>query len=152
MTRRISSNGRSGVLADLFDAWLTLEFLRQLLLNVTQATQYVDHVNWNTNGARLISDGTRDRLANPPSGISRELKAAAEFILVYCTHKARVAFLDQVQEAQPTIAILLGDRDDQAQVALRQFTLDCFEFLEMFAEGCAAVLKTAWAFLVSMIS
>ncbi len=40
--------------------------------------------------------------------------------LVDRSHQAGVAFLDQVQEAQAAIAILLGDRHDQPQIASRQ--------------------------------
>ena len=54
----------------------------------------------------------------------RELEAAAIFVLVDRSHQAGVAFLNQVQEAQAAVAILLGDRHDQPQVAAGEFALD----------------------------
>jgi hypothetical protein len=73
--------------------------------------------------AALIGHGAGDRLANPPGGVGAELEAAAVLELVDRPHQAGVAFLDQVQEAQAAVAILLGDRDDQPQVAFGQFPL-----------------------------
>ena len=37
--------------------------------------------------------------------------------LIDRSHQARVPFLDQVQEAEATVAVFLGDRNDQSQVA-----------------------------------
>jgi hypothetical protein len=37
--------------------------------------------------------------------------------------QAQVAFLDEVQERQPTAGVALGDRDDQTQVRLQQVVL-----------------------------
>ena len=38
-------------------------------------------------------------------------------------HQAGVALLDEVEEAQAAVAVLLGDRDHQPQVAFRQSAL-----------------------------
>ena len=77
----------------------------------------------NADRAALVGHGPGDGLANPPGGIGAELEAAAVFELVDRPHQAGVAFLDQVQEAQAAVAVLLGDRDDQPQVAFRQAAL-----------------------------
>ena len=58
----------------------------------------------------------------------RELEAAAVLVLVDRPHQAGVAFLDQVEEAQAAVAVLLGDRDHEPQVAAGKFALDVFEF------------------------
>ena len=70
--------------------------------------------------ARLVGDGPRDRLPDPPRGIRRELEAAPVVELVDGAHETDVALLDQVQERKPSVHVLLGHRDDEAQVGLRQ--------------------------------
>src|SRR5256886_731788 len=74
-------------------------------------------------GARLVGDRARDRLPDPPSGIGRELVAAAVLELIDRLHQADIAFLDQVEELQPTVDVFLGDRDDEAQVRLDHLLL-----------------------------
>jgi len=45
-------------------------------------------------GARLIGNGARDGLADPPGAIGRKLVAAAPLELVDRFHQADVAFLE----------------------------------------------------------
>ena len=86
--------------------------------------QHVDHVDRDADRAGLVGDRPRDRLANPPRGVRGELEAAAVLVLVDRPHQARVAFLNEVQEAQAAVAVLLGDRDHQPQVAAGELALD----------------------------
>ena len=81
------------------------------------------HVHGDADGAALIGHGAGDRLANPPRGVGAELEAAAILELVDRPHQAGVALLDQVEEAQAAVAVLLGDRDHQPQVAFRKTAL-----------------------------
>ena len=74
-------------------------------------------------GARLVGNRARDRLADPPGGVGRELVAAAVLELVDRLHQADVAFLDQVEELQAAVGVFLGDGDDEAQVRLHHFLL-----------------------------
>ena len=74
----------------------------------------------------MVGDGAGDRLADPPRRVRAELVAAAVLVLVDRAHQARVAFLDDVQERQAAVAVLLGDRDDQAQVAAGELALGVF--------------------------
>ncbi len=83
----------------------------------------LDHVHRNADRAALVGHGAGDRLANPPGGVGAELEAAAILELVDRPHQPGVAFLDQVEEAQAAVAVLLGDRDDQPQVAFGQAAL-----------------------------
>ena len=83
----------------------------------------LDHVDRDADRAGLVGDGPRDRLADPPGRVGAELVAAAILVLVHRPHQAGVAFLDQVQEAQAAVAVLLGDRDHQPQVAAGQVAL-----------------------------
>src|SRR5438477_264583 len=79
----------------------------------------------------------RDRLANPPRGVRAELEAAAILVLVHRPHQAGVPFLDQVEERQPAVAVLLGDGNDQAQIAAREVPLGNLVFARLVAGGAA---------------
>src|SRR5262249_25396282 len=68
-------------------------------------------------------DRARDRLADPPRRVRRELEALRVVELLDRAHETEVAFLDQVQEQHAATDISLRDRHDQAQVRLDQFTL-----------------------------
>ena len=77
----------------------------------------LDHVHRDADRPGLVGDGPGDRLANPPGRVGAELVAAAVLVLVDGPHQPGVAFLDQVKERQAAVAVLLGDRDDQPEVA-----------------------------------
>jgi len=57
-----------------------------------------------------------DRLLDPPRGIGREARALRGVEALDGADEADVAFLDEVGERQAAVHIVLGDRDDQAQV------------------------------------
>ena len=120
--------GRPG---GFFGRRLAAQLLLQPLGDVAQPREHVDHVDRDADRAGLIGDGPGDRLPNPPGGIGRKLVAAAIFELVDRPHQAGVPFLDQVQEAQAAVAILLGDRHDQPQVAAGKLPLDLFVIVEL---------------------
>src|SRR5262245_1314579 len=68
---------RSRLAGGFFERRLAAELLQQLPRDVAHAAHRLDHVDRNANGAALVGDGPRDRLANPPRGIGAELEAAA---------------------------------------------------------------------------
>ena len=111
---------QAGSLGRFFRRRVAAQFLDQIARDRPHLAHRVDHVHRHANRAALIGNRSRDRLANPPGGVGRELVAASMLELVDRSHQAGVAFLDQVQEAESPIAVLLGDRDDQSQVAGRQ--------------------------------
>ena len=111
---------QAGPLGDFFRIRLAAEFLDEVGGHRTDPAHRVDHVHRQADRAALVGDGPGDRLANPPRGVGRELVAALVFELVDGPHQARVAFLDQVEEAQAAVAVALGDRDDQPQVGGRE--------------------------------
>ena len=73
-----------------------------------------------TNCPALVRDSPCDGLADPPGCVGTELETASVLELIDRPHQSRVAFLDQIQEAQAAVAILFGDRYDQPQVALAE--------------------------------
>src|SRR5580704_8381380 len=110
----------AGRFGRLFDRRLASFVLEQLLAHLAELRHRFDHVDRDADRTGLIGNGPGDRLANPPRRVSRELVTAAILILVDRPHQARVPFLDQVEEAQAPVAVLLGDRHDEPQVAARQ--------------------------------
>src|SRR5215471_15412399 len=77
---------------------LAANLVKHLLAGTHDLIDDLNHVNGHTDSARLILKRAADRLSNPPSGVSRELKATPIFELVDGLHQADVAFLDQVEE------------------------------------------------------
>src|SRR5215471_4327930 len=75
------------------------------------------HVHGNADGPGLVCEGAADRLPNPPGRISRKLIAAAIVELFNSLHEPDVAFLDEIEELKAAVRILLGDGDDETEVA-----------------------------------
>ncbi len=71
-------------------------------------------------GPRVVGDGARDGLANPPRGIRAELEAAAPVEFFDGTQEAQVAFLDEVDQRHAAVGVAAGDADHQPQVRLGQ--------------------------------
>ena len=108
----ISSGGR-----------LAAERLHQLALDVDDLVELLDHVHRDADRARLVGDRPRDRLADPPGRVGRELVAAAVVELLDRADQPERALLDQVQERQPAAEVALRDRHDEAQVGLDHLLL-----------------------------
>ena len=83
-----------------------------------QLVQAVDHVHRDADRAALVGERTRHRLADPPRRVGRELVAAAVVELLDRADQPERALLDQVREREPAADVVLGDRDDKAQVGL----------------------------------
>jgi hypothetical protein len=80
-------------------------------------------------------------LPDPPSGVGAELVAPAVLVLVDGPHQAGVPFLDDVEEGEAAVAVLLGDRDDQSQVAARQLALGVLVLVVDLADGDDAAVE-----------
>ena len=83
-------------------------------------------MNRNTNGSRLICDGSGDGLTNPPGCIGGEFITLCVIELVDRLNQTQVSFLNQIQERQSTIQISLCDADYQTQVAFTKLFLRFF--------------------------
>src|SRR5207248_4038676 len=60
----------------------------------------------------------RDRLPDPPRRVGRELVAAAPVELLDGADQPERPLLDQIEERQALVAVVLRDRDDEAEVRL----------------------------------
>src|SRR5262249_54436228 len=105
------------------DGRLAALLLEQLLRDVAQFRHRLDHVHRDADRAGLVGDRAGDRLADPPGGVGAERVASAVRVLVARPHEARVPLLDQVEEREAAIAVLLGDRDHQPEVAAGKLAL-----------------------------
>ena len=95
----------------------------QLALGAADLVELLDHVHRDADRARLVGERAGDRLADPPGGVGRELEALAVVELLGRADQAERALLDQVEEGKALVAVVLRDRDDQAQVGLDHLLL-----------------------------
>src|SRR5436190_14175237 len=113
---------RGGVHAfgDFFSRWFAAHFNDQLTRYLFDLIDHFDHVDRNADGPRLVGDCSGDRLANPPGCVGRKLVTTAPVKFLDALHQTEVSFLNQIEELQTAVLVLLGNRDDQAQVSLGQ--------------------------------
>src|SRR3954447_15009376 len=112
-----------GDVGDLVGGRLAAELGDQLALGAADLVELLDDVDGDADRARLVGERTGDRLADPPGRVRRELEALAVVELLRGAHEAERALLDEVQEREALVAVVLGDRDDQAQVGLDHLLL-----------------------------
>jgi hypothetical protein len=107
-----------GLLGDLLERRLAAELGPQRPLGPVELLQALDDVHRHPDRARLVGERPRDRLADPPRRVGRELEAAAPVELLHGANQTERALLDQVEEREPLVAVVLRDRDDEPQVGL----------------------------------
>src|SRR5690606_6094036 len=110
-------------LRELFRRRLAAELAHELARDAHHLVEALEGVHRQADRPRLVRGGARDRLADPPRGVGRELVAAAVVELLDRAHEADVALLDEVQEREAPLHVLLRDRDDEAQVRLHHLGL-----------------------------
>src|SRR6185437_11476193 len=66
-------NGHVQPLGQFLRSGLAAKLLHELASTLGNLIDDLDHVNGHTDGARLVGDGARDGLANPPGGVGGEL-------------------------------------------------------------------------------
>ena len=108
----------TGELRQLFGARLAIELLAQDLARLDDAREVGRAVERHAHRAALARERGEDRLANPPHGVRDELDALIGIELSRSGEQADVALTDEIDERQSAVLVLLGDGDDEAQVAL----------------------------------
>src|SRR4029077_1045761 len=111
------------LLRDLLRRRLTAVLLNEIARGADKLVDRLDHVDRDTNRARLIGDRPRNRLPDPPRGVRAELVAALVLELVDRLHEADVPLLNQVEELETAVRVLLRDRDDEAEVRFDELGL-----------------------------
>src|SRR4051812_30132506 len=110
-------------LGDLVGGGLAPELGDELALGPADLVELLDDVHGDADRPGLVGQGARDRLANPPGRVRRELEALAVVELLRRTDEAERSLLDQVQERQALVAVVLGDRDDEPEIRLDHLLL-----------------------------
>ena len=90
----------------------------QLALGADDLALALADVHRDADRARLVGQAALDRLADPEGGVGGELEALAVVELLGRADQAEDALLDQVEQRQLLALVLLGDRDDEAQVGV----------------------------------
>src|SRR5215471_8507855 len=127
-------------LGDLLRIRLAAELLHERARRARQLVDRFDHVDGDADRPGLVRDRARDRLADPPRRIGRELVAAAVLELLDRLHETDVALLDEVEKLEPAVRVLLGDRDDEAQVRDDQLVLGLVGLLLALADHAERLL------------
>src|SRR5262245_60717001 len=73
-------------------------------------------MRWQPNDPPLITDGSADRLFDPPARIRPKAASTPPIESIHRLHESEVALLNEVQECQSTPGKLLGDTDYEAQI------------------------------------
>ncbi len=135
-------NRQVGLVGDLLERRLAAEHGPERALRAVHLLQPLDDVDGHPDRPCLVGKRPGDRLADPPGGVGRELVAAAPVELLDGADQAERPFLDQVEERQALVAVVLGDRDDQAEVRLdhpllrlRVAGLDLLRQLDLLGSG-----------------
>ena len=131
-------DGHAGLVREFLHGRLAPGDLQDLLLDVAQPRHGLDHVDGDADGPGVIGDGAGDGLADPPRGVGGELVASLVLVLVHRPHEAGVALLDDVQERQPAVSVLLGDGDNEAEVAAGEIALGLLVLPEDGADGAGS--------------
>ena len=115
--------------AELLGRGLPAEPLVHVALDPGQLGQHLQHVHGQPDRAGRVGEAALDGLPDPPHGVGGELVALGVVELLHGADQAEVALLHHVEQGHAAVGVLLGDRDDQAQVGLQHVVL-----------GAAAVL------------
>src|SRR5664280_1268186 len=106
--------------ADLLGRRFAAQLLEEGARDSAEAADRLQHVDRDADRARLVGDRAGDRLPDPPLSIGGELEASLVVEFLDRPDQADVALLQEVEKTQPAADVLLGDRDDEAQVRRRQ--------------------------------
>jgi hypothetical protein len=115
--------GQAHLRADLLGRGFAAEILVELALHAHQLVDGLHHVDRDPDGPGLVGDRSRDRLADPPGRIGRELVALGVVEFLDGTYQPEIPLLDEIEEQHSATDVTLGDGDHQAQVGLDQSLL-----------------------------
>ncbi len=114
--------------SDLLSSGFTAVLLHKKAGDSDDFIDGLGHMHRNPNGPRLVGDGTRDGLTDPPGGIRRKFIPALVLKFLHRADQSHVALLNQVQKRQSAVDIFFRDTDDQPQVGLDKQFLRLIEF------------------------
>ncbi len=110
----------SGGLGDFLRRRLATKLLAQSLRGAHDAGKVRGTVERHPHGPALAGQRSENCLADPPDRVGDELDALVRVELPRGGEESHVPFADQIGEREAAVLVFLGDRDDEAQVALHQ--------------------------------
>ena len=113
----------AGRVGQLLRRRLAVILVQKRVAGLVQSPHGRCHVHRQADGPTRVGNRSCDRLANPPRGVRRKLVTSQVLVLLHRSHQTRIALLDQIQKTQASLAILLGNRNDQSQVSVGQVLL-----------------------------
>ena len=125
---------------DLVDGRVAVELLPERAARPRDAAHLIGDVHRQADRAALLGECARDRLADPPGRVRRELVAERVVELLDGADEAEVALLDQVEQRHPGAGVVAGDRHHEPEVALDQPALRLLVAL-VLAPGELALLR-----------
>eukprot|EP00959_Pyramimonas_sp_CCMP1952_P326259 6829331-Pyramimonas_sp.AAC.1 len=114
---------------------LAAEVRGQLLGHLLDAAHELEEVHGQADGPRLVGDGARHRLADPPVRVRAELVPAAVVEFLSPADEPHGALLDEVLEGHPAVEVVLGDGHHQAEVGVHHLVLGPPRAGEALQEG-----------------
>src|SRR3989442_9496691 len=124
-------------LGDLLRGRLATELLKEPARDADELVDRLNHVHRDADRPRLVSDGARDGLPDPPRRVGRELVALAVVELFDRADETDVSLLDQVEEAHAASDVLLRDRDHEPEVRLGQVVTGVVALLDELVREAA---------------
>ena len=106
-----------GNLVDVGPAFVLLLKLVEHLVDLVVGAHLVER---HFHDAALLGNGLQNALANPPHGIGDKLETSGLIESFGSLDESHVALVDEVGEAHTLILILLGHRNNKAQIGFRE--------------------------------
>src|SRR6266508_5479076 len=111
------------ITADLRGGGLASELRAELALRAHDLVQLLDHVDRHPDRARLVRERARDRLADPPRGVGRELETLPVVELLRRANQADRPLLEQIEESRPWFRYFFAIETTRRRFAS---TISCF--------------------------
>ena len=115
-------------------------FLHQLFLHAHELVDRLNHVHRYSDRTRLVGNGARDGLTNPPCGVGGKLVSSPVLKFLDRLHQPHVALLNQVQKRKAPIRVLFCDRNNETKIGFHHFRFR-FERLAKPAFQCSILVR-----------
>ncbi len=113
-------------LSDLFQPGRSPQLLAQSPHHSKNTVRGFGLMNRNADRSRLVRKRSSDPLTDPPGCVCAELESLSILIPFRRFHQPDVAFLHEIQQAQPSTGVMFGDVDDQAKITPNKLILALF--------------------------
>src|SRR5450631_4377156 len=103
------------LVCDLVVGGVATKLLEQASRHPDELIDRLDHVDWHSDGAPLVGDGTSDRVSYPPRRGRAELAATMVGELRHDADESKVSLLEEREEGHTATDVPRGDADLEAK-------------------------------------